>query len=200
MGDDELALGDPVEIPGVGVLLHQFVVAVLRLRVAIREEPALGELPERVFFDHRVGPAVDGSLIFGDRLRVFAVSKQAVTFRQRLPRGRLVGAAAEDFFPTLLDVVTLEIIPAKLLLDGTEFGRDHRRVGVGTQRPIDLLFGGGGSLRPGPGRCLERRASGLHDEADERGRAEAMAGRMDKRMCGDRWHGSRGSRYVGRIE
>ena len=147
--DDELTLGDPIEVARVGILFHDLVVGILRLRVLVGEEPALGELPHRLLLDRGVGPAVDRHLVFGARLSELPLVVEAVGLCQRPPCHRLVRPAPHQPLPAALDVVPLEPIPARIGRGGV-FRRDDLAFGILAELTGDLPPRLVATFRPGP--------------------------------------------------
>ena len=148
--DDKLPLRDAVEVAGIGIFFDDLVVAVFCLGILIGEEPALRQLPHRIFLDGGVGPAVDRRFIFRDRFLVFAVAKQGISLGQRGACDWLVGSASHHLFPAAFDIFALEVIPARFRLGGLVLRGDDRGIGILSQFASDLFAGVGPRLRPGP--------------------------------------------------
>ena len=85
-GDLPLAVDHRVEIPRVRILLHQLVVGVAGLDVAVVEEVALGQHEHRVLLDRRMRAALDGLLELLGRRRCTSCRETADRLRRRRSR------------------------------------------------------------------------------------------------------------------
>ena len=146
--DGEQPVDDHVEVSRVLVLLHELLVGVVGIRVAVAEEVAFAEHEQRVFFQRRLGPAEAGFLELGRGLVVTAVAVEVHAFLVEGVGEALVGPLAYPATVAHTDVVRGKAVEEPRVVVGLDLvgfaqrligGRTGDRAVVVGQRPAGLL-------------------------------------------------------------